>query len=57
MSDFESRYKMWHGYWSFVKSIIRIGGCLGVVYFGWGLREIAIAFGIAEVIGIAEEWI
>ena len=55
--DFEKKYKMWHGYWSFVKSAIRIVGCLGVILSGWTVYELAIALGIAEVVGIVEEWI
>ena len=55
--DFEKKYKLWHGYWSFVKSAIRIAGCIGVFYAGWGIKEFALAMGVAEVVGIVEEWL
>lgn len=56
-NEFEKKYKLWHGYWSFIKSAIRIVGCIGVVCAGWDLTHLAIALGVAEGVGIIEEWI
>jgi len=57
MSDFESRYRKWHTYMSYVKSGIRI-----VAFGGLALGLIGAAFTatlllIAELVGVAEEWV
>ena len=60
MSDFENRYRKWHTYMSYIKSAVRIGGCVAVLYlvpFADLISCIAFSFLIAELIGIAEEWV
>ena len=60
MSDFENRYRKWHTYMSYIKSTVRIGGCVAVLYltpFADLISCIAFSFLIAELIGIAEEWV
>ncbi len=57
MSDFETRYRKWHTYMSYVKSGIRI-----VAFGGLALGLIGAAFTatlllIAELVGVAEEWV
>jgi hypothetical protein len=60
MSDFENKYRVWHKYMSYIKSSVRIAGCVAIMWVGnfsdlaFGL---AFAFLIAELIGIAEEWV
>ena len=49
----ESEYSNWHTYWSYVKSVIRIGACMAG---GFGsLLWFAVGMGVAEVVGIIEE--
>ena len=60
MSDFETNYHKWHTYMSYIKSTVRIGGCVAVLYlapFADLISCIAFSFLIAELIGIAEEWV
>ena len=60
MSDFENRYRKWHTYMSYIKSTVRIGGCVTVLYmtsFTDLISCIAFSFLVAEIIGIAEEWV
>lgn len=60
MSDFENRYRKWHTYMSYIKSTVRIGGCVAVLYlapFTDLISCIAFSFLVAEIIGIAEEWV
>jgi hypothetical protein len=60
MSDFENRYRKWHTYMSYIKSTVRIGSCVAVLYlapFADLISCIAFSFLIAELIGIAEEWV
>ena len=58
MNDFESRYRTWHTYMSYIKSAIRIAGCVTVMWmvpFGEMINCLAFSLFIAELIGIAEE--
>jgi hypothetical protein len=61
MSDFEDRYRNIHNKISFVKSGIRIAGCIAAALFlpdsVAAITAIGIAFAAAEVLGIAEEMI
>jgi len=60
MNDFESRYRIWHTRLSFIKSACRIAACVTVLWMAPFVELIScLAFGflIAEIIGIAEEWI
>ena len=57
MSNFENDYKNWHGFWSFIKSGIRIVACLGVVALGFTLEMFALLFLAAELVGVIEEMI
>lgn len=66
-NDFEDKYKSWHQKISFVKSGIRIAACLSciITVIALGHSEgiapavlmLAIGLGLAEILGIAEEWI
>jgi len=57
VSDFESRYRKWHTYMSYVKSAIRIVA-FGGLALGYFVAEItATLLLIAELVGIAEEWV
>ena len=66
-TEFESKYKTWHQKISFVKSGVRITACLSCIITLIVLGHIegttpavlmlAIGMGIAEILGIAEEWI
>lgn len=65
--DFESKYKHWHQKLSFMKSGIRIATCLSaaiaVLAIGGDMGEhvaivmLAVGLGLAEILGIFEEWI
>ncbi|CAB5220997.1 hypothetical protein UFOVP245_57 [uncultured Caudovirales phage] len=58
--DFENKYRNWHTYWSYLKSTIRIAGCLTVLWiapFGELISCLAFSFFIAELIGILEEFV
>ena len=55
--DFEKKYRSWHGYWSYVKSGMRIIGCGSVLWFGHDIWYLAAWFLAAEIIGIVEEWV
>lgn len=60
MSDFEENYRKWHTFMSFIKSAVRIVGCLIVVSMtDWASAINILAFSLllAEVVGIAEEWV
>ncbi len=66
-TDFENKYKHWHQKISFIKSGIRITSCLSCIITLIALGHIegttpaimmlAIGLGLAEFLGIAEEWI
>lgn len=59
MNDFENKYRDWHTKLSYVKSAVRIASCLLVMVLLPVLHPVSIfAFGffIAELVGIAEEW-
>ena len=54
--SFEDKYNTWHKYTSYIKSGIRLVTC--VVAFATGsIAILALGLGIAEVVGIAEEWV
>jgi len=54
--DFESKYRTWHTRLSYVKSAVRIAACALALYEG-GVMVIAAGLLIAELVGIAEEWV
>jgi hypothetical protein len=66
-NEFENNYKHWHQKISFVKSGIRIAACLSCIITLIALGHVegttpaimmfAIGLGLAEILGIAEEWI
>ncbi len=66
-NNFETKYKDWHQKISFVKSGVRIAACLScvitLIVAGHlegntpAILMLAIGFGLAELLGIAEEWI
>lgn len=65
--EFEENYKHWHQKISFVKSGVRIAACLSAIIVvsvldmelgqNAAILILAIGFGLAEVLGIFEEWI
>lgn len=65
--NFESKYKTWHQTLSFIKSGIRITACLSCIITLVALGHVqgtipavlmlAIGLGLAEILGILEEWI
>ena len=57
MSDFEDRYRKWHTYMSYAKSAVRIVGCFLAAHNIISLEWFAFFIGVAEVIGILEEWV
>lgn len=67
LNDFENKYKSWHQRISFIKSGVRITACLSCIITLITLGHIegttpavlmlAIGLGLAEFLGIAEEWI
>lgn len=57
MSDFEKGYKSWHTYWSYLKSAMRIFGCLAVIIFGMDIFVLAVSLLLAEIVGVVEEWV
>lgn len=61
MSDFESNYKKWHTRLSYIKSAVRIGACTGVIIITHAtmlpVTILAAGLLVAELIGIAEEWV
>jgi hypothetical protein len=66
-NEFEEKYKNWHQKISFVKSGVRIAACLGTIITISTLGHVigttpaililAIGLGLAEILGIFEEWI
>jgi hypothetical protein len=66
-NEFEKKYKDWHQKISFVKSGIRITACLSciitLIVLGHlegttpAILMLTIGLGLAELLGIAEEWI
>lgn len=60
MSDFEYNYRKWHTFMSYIKSAVRIAACVVVLWlapFTDLISYLALGFLIAEMIGIAEEWV
>lgn len=55
--NFENKYKSWHGYWSYVKSSLRLIGCASVIWFGYDILYLAAFLFVAELLGIVEEWV
>ena len=57
-NDFEAKYRTWHTRQSYTKSAARIAACVGVFAdSAHGLLILAIGLLLAELIGIAEEWV
>lgn len=59
MTDsFEMKYRNWHQKISYIKSSIRIAGCVAALWFStYGLAILAVMLLIAEILGIVEEYI
>lgn len=57
MSDFESRYRKWHTYMSYIKSGIRIVAFGGLALGLFGVVISATLLLVAELVGVAEEWV
>lgn len=56
MSDFETSYNTWHKYTSYIKSVIRLGACGATLVTG-SIYILAAGLFVAELVGIAEEWV
>lgn len=63
MNSFEDRYRTWHTWISYVKSGVRIAtgfAALGCMYYGAaGTAIVVLSIGLilAEVLGVAEEFV
>lgn len=60
ISDFESKYNGWHKNLSYVKSTVRIFACFLALMstdVKLAIGFISLGFMLAELIGIAEEWV
>lgn len=61
MTSFEDKYKKWHTNLSFTKSGVRLAGCALAIFYmdDATVAVLALAgfFALAELLGIAEEWI
>lgn len=59
--EFNRNYRTWHTRISYAKSSLRLAGCIcaGLSHADpqFALLVLAISFGVAELLGIAEEWI
>lgn len=59
--DFGQKYRTWHARISYLKSAVRLVGCVlaGLAYESPALAVLILAgcFAAAEVLGILEEWI
>ena len=61
-NDFESKYRSWHTTMSYFKSGARLLACSIAMYFSCqqsdtGLAVLSTGLFVAELIGIAEEWV
>lgn len=59
MSEFENKYRDWHTKLSYIKSAVRIASCALVLLLLPLLHPVSILAGgffLAELVGIAEEW-
>lgn len=59
MSEFENKYRDWHTKLSYIKSAVRIASCILVLLLLPLLHPVSILAGgflLAELVGIAEEW-
>jgi len=55
-SDFESTYRTWHTRLSYIKSAVRISAC-AIALYDSSIAVLAAGLLIAELVGIAEEWV
>lgn len=59
--SFEDSYRTWHQKISFAKSGVRLGASAIALYFmsdaTVAVFALALGFGIAEILGILEEWL
>lgn len=59
--DFNDRYRTWHARMSYAKSAVRLGACAAAFALSadpaTAVAVLAIGMGLAEILGIAEEWI
>jgi ABC-type multidrug transport system permease subunit len=54
--SFETNYKTWHTRASYIKSGIRLIGCAVAVFTG-SVVALGVFLAVAELVGIAEEWV
>jgi hypothetical protein len=63
MSNFEDRYRTWHTWISYIKSAVRMATsaialvCALYVTAGAAVIALAVGYFIAEMLGIAEEFV
>ena len=55
-SDFETKYRTWHTRLSYIKSAVRIAAC-AIALYDSSIAVLAAGLLIAELVGIAEEWV
>jgi hypothetical protein len=55
--DFQHGYRTWHTRLSYAKSTVRIIGCALALLWPDAITVLAISLLLAELVGIAEEWI
>jgi len=55
-NDFESKYRTWHTRLSYIKSAVRISAC-AIALCDSSIAVLAAGLLIAELVGIAEEWV
>lgn len=57
IDEFENKYRTWHTYMSYVKSAIRIIAFGALALSVVDSKTTAVLLLIAELVGIAEEWV
>ena len=57
MSDFEANYRSWHTKISYFKSSIRLFTCFASILADGDVIILAAGFGLAEILGIVEEYV
>ena len=57
MSDFEDNYRSWHTKISYFKSGIRLFTCFASILADGDVIILAAGFGLAEILGIVEEYV
>ncbi len=60
MSNFEDKYKNWHQKTSYIKSAVRMAGCVIALALlpnvNLSVLSLVVCLFVAELLGIVEEW-